>query len=89
MIQEALLYSHSMVRNKSTFFSSISLVVALMAVFFIISYPIAKLLDCLLGSDHGTLYRRAGLYVRTCLHLSVKYVFVYEVYIHICTYVSY
>eukprot|EP01128_Nolandella_sp_AFSM9_P012489 TRINITY_DN9330_c0_g1_i2.p1 TRINITY_DN9330_c0_g1~~TRINITY_DN9330_c0_g1_i2.p1 ORF type:complete len:527 (-),score=95.35 TRINITY_DN9330_c0_g1_i2:134-1549(-) len=33
----------------------------LIVVVFVIAYPIAKLLDCLLGSDHGTFYRRAEL----------------------------
>ena len=38
----------------------IRLVIFLMALFFVIAFPIAKLLDCLIGEGHGTFYRRAG-----------------------------
>lgn len=44
------------------------LVVFLMGAFFIISYPIAKLLDCVLGHEHGTFYRRAELRELVDLH---------------------
>ena len=32
-----------------------------MAMFFIIAFPIAKLLDLILGKGHGTFFRRAGM----------------------------
>ncbi|XP_059165428.1 uncharacterized protein LOC131947999 isoform X2 [Physella acuta] len=37
------------------------LVYLLMAVFFIISFPLSLLLDCCLGKEHGTFFRRAQL----------------------------
>ncbi|KAL4232780.1 hypothetical protein ACF0H5_007467 [Mactra antiquata] len=40
----------------------------LMAVFFVIAWPLSKLLDCLLGKDHTTFYRRAQLKVLVDLH---------------------
>ncbi len=33
----------------------------LMWIVFIIAFPIAKLLDCVLGHQHGVVYRRAGI----------------------------
>jgi len=39
-----------------------------MFVFFIIAFPIAKLLDCLLGKDHSTFFRRAELKALVGLH---------------------
>jgi metal transporter CNNM len=35
---------------------------------FPISYPIAKLLDCILGENHGTFFRRAELKELVSLH---------------------
>lgn len=37
------------------------LVWGLIGCFFVVSYPVSKLLDCLLGHDSGTRYRRAEL----------------------------
>lgn len=42
----------------------------LIGMFCIISWPLSKLLDCLLGKDHGTFYRRAELKVLVDLHSS-------------------
>ena len=39
-----------------------------MALFFIISYPLSKLLDCCLGSDHGTFFRRGQLKALIDIH---------------------
>ncbi|KAJ8314471.1 hypothetical protein KUTeg_006621 [Tegillarca granosa] len=44
------------------------LVYLLMAIFFIISWPLSKVLDCVLGEDHTTFYRRAQLKVLVDLH---------------------
>ena len=33
----------------------------LMALLCVIAWPLSKLLDCLLGTDHGTFYRRGQL----------------------------
>ena len=44
------------------------LVYLLMVLFFPVSFPIAKLLDCLLGSDHATFFRRAELKALVSLH---------------------
>ncbi|XP_006814874.2 LOW QUALITY PROTEIN: uncharacterized protein LOC100379052 [Saccoglossus kowalevskii] len=46
----------------------VPLVYFLMALLFIISWPLAKLLDCLLGKDHGTFFRRAELGALVDLH---------------------
>lgn len=35
-------------------------VLLLMALFYPIAFPIAMLLDCILGKEHGTFFRRAG-----------------------------
>ncbi|XP_071115042.1 uncharacterized protein [Haliotis cracherodii] len=40
----------------------------LMGLFFIVSWPLSKLLDCVLGSNHGTFFRRAELKVLVDLH---------------------
>lgn len=44
-----------------------------MATFFIIAWPLSKLLDCLLGTEHGTFYRRAQLKVLVDLHASTPH----------------
>ncbi|XP_013401397.1 DUF21 domain-containing protein At4g33700 [Lingula anatina] len=44
------------------------LVYTLMFLLFIVAWPIAKLLDLLLGKEHGTFYRRAELGVLVDLH---------------------
>ncbi|XP_035827215.1 DUF21 domain-containing protein At5g52790 [Aplysia californica] len=44
------------------------LVYFMMGLFFVISYPLAKLLDCCLGSDHGTFYRRGQLKALIDIH---------------------
>ncbi|XP_050392217.1 uncharacterized protein LOC126810901 [Patella vulgata] len=44
------------------------LVYFLMGLFFIISWPLAKLLDCILGKDHETFYRRGQLKALVDLH---------------------
>lgn len=44
------------------------LVYCLMALFYIIAWPMSKILDCLLGKDHTTFYRRAQLKVLVNLH---------------------
>ena len=44
------------------------LVVFLMIVTFPVSWPLSKLLDCLLGTEHGTFFRRAELSVLVDIH---------------------
>ena len=39
-----------------------------MGIFFIVAWPLSKLLDCLLGKDHSTFFRRAELKVLVDLH---------------------
>lgn len=39
-----------------------------MAIFFIVAWPLSKMLDCILGKDHTTFYRRAQLKVLVDLH---------------------
>ena len=46
-------------------------VLTLMWVFAPITYPIAKLLDRLLGEDHGTTYKKAGLKTLVTLHQNI------------------
>ncbi|ODQ64959.1 DUF21-domain-containing protein, partial [Nadsonia fulvescens var. elongata DSM 6958] len=43
-------------------------VLALMYVMYPVAYPTAKLLDHLLGEDHGTIYKKAGLKTLVNLH---------------------
>ena len=31
-----------------------------MVILFVVAWPISKLLDCLLGHEHSTFFRRAG-----------------------------
>ena len=45
-----------------------------MAITCVVTWPIAKLLDCLLGSDHGTYYKRSQLKVLLDLHGDDQYV---------------
>ncbi|KAK3097502.1 hypothetical protein FSP39_010242 [Pinctada imbricata] len=40
----------------------------LIALFFIIAWPLSKVLDCVLGKEHGTFFRRAQLKVLVDLH---------------------
>ena len=47
------------------------LVVVLMYVLGLVAWPVAKLLDFLLGKDHGTTYKRAGLKTLVTLHKSM------------------
>lgn len=35
----------------------------------IIAWPIAKILECILGPHHGIIYRRAGMYLLSSLFL--------------------
>ncbi|XP_061177196.1 uncharacterized protein LOC133185923 isoform X1 [Saccostrea echinata] len=44
------------------------IVYVLMALLFIVAWPLSKLLDCVLGEDHGTFFRRAQLKVLVDLH---------------------
>jgi ankyrin repeat/SOCS box protein 13/metal transporter CNNM len=39
-----------------------------MALLFVVAWPLSKLLDCVLGHDHGTFFRRAQLKVLVDLH---------------------
>ncbi|PWY78353.1 DUF21-domain-containing protein [Aspergillus heteromorphus CBS 117.55] len=43
-------------------------VMALMYIMSPVAYPVAKLLDYLLGEDHGTIYKKAGLKTLVTLH---------------------
>lgn len=49
-------------------YSTYRLVYVLMGLLFVVSWPLSKLLDCVLGEDHGTFYRRAQLKVLVDLH---------------------
>lgn len=44
----------------------------LMGLLFVVAWPLSKLLDCLLGKDHNTFYRRAQLKVLVDLHGPVE-----------------
>lgn len=44
------------------------LVYVLMGLLFVVTWPLSKLLDCVLGEDHGTFFRRAQLKVLVDLH---------------------
>ncbi|XP_038059618.1 DUF21 domain-containing protein At4g33700-like [Patiria miniata] len=44
------------------------LVVILMILFFPIAWPISKVLDCILGHEHGTFFRRAELSAMVSIH---------------------
>lgn len=44
------------------------LVYVLMGALFIVSYPLSKILDCCLGKDHGTFYRRSQLKALIDIH---------------------
>lgn len=46
-------------------------VLALMYLTGVISWPIAKLLDWILGEDHGTVYKKSGLKTLVTLHKSL------------------
>uniref|UniRef100_A0A060TIW5 ARAD1D41734p n=1 Tax=Blastobotrys adeninivorans TaxID=409370 RepID=A0A060TIW5_BLAAD len=43
-------------------------VLALMYIMYPVAYPVAMLLDYILGEDHGTVYKRAGLKTLVTLH---------------------
>lgn len=49
-------------------YSTYRFVYVLMGLLFVVSWPLSKLLDCVLGEDHGTFYRRAQLKVLVDLH---------------------
>ncbi len=49
-------------------FLSPSLVYVLMGLCFIVAWPVSKLLDCMLGKDHATFFRRAELKALVDLH---------------------
>ena len=48
------------------------LVYALMAVTLPVSWPLAKLLDCVLGTEHGTFFRRAELRALVDIHTATE-----------------
>src|SRR5690606_19991882 len=50
---------------------SCRLVLTLMYFMYPIAYPIALLLDYLLGEDHGTVYKKAGLKTLVTLHKTI------------------
>lgn len=51
-----------------TVFTYFRLVYFLMGALFIISYPLSKLLDCCLGTDQGTFFKRAQLKALIDIH---------------------
>jgi len=50
------------------------IVMLLLALFYPISFPIAMLLDCILGKDHGTFFRRAGVFSGVCWEVNYFHV---------------
>ena len=40
----------------------------LIAIFFVVAWPLSKLLDCLLGGQHATFYRRAEIKAIVDIH---------------------
>ena len=54
--------------NLTCCFPCFRFVYRLMGLFFIIAWPLSKLLDCLLGHEHSTFFRRAELKVLVDLH---------------------
>lgn len=54
--------------NYIAFMIISSLVYFLMGVFFIVAYPLSKMLDCCLGTEHGTFFRRGQLKALIDIH---------------------
>ena len=45
---------------------------------FVVSYPVGKLLDWMLGVSHGTFFRRAGTFQNLCLYFDNSIVNIVE-----------